>query len=37
LKAVADLLGAPESGDVCEVKGDMQMEVSALSLILGFD
>jgi hypothetical protein len=37
LKAVPDLLCAPASGDVCEVKGDMQMEVSALSLILGFD
>jgi hypothetical protein len=33
-KAVADLVAAPASGDVWEVKADMQMEVSALSLFL---
>jgi hypothetical protein len=32
LKVVADLIGAEASGDVCEVKDDMQMEVSALSV-----
>jgi hypothetical protein len=35
-KTVADLVAAPASGDVWEVKADMQMEVSALSLIFWF-
>jgi hypothetical protein len=36
-KAVADLVAAPASGDVWEVKADMQMEVSALSLFFALD
>jgi hypothetical protein len=37
LKVVADLIGAEASGHVCEVKDDMQMEVSSLSAFFDFD